>query len=85
MSCALIHPIPVEGILEELDSGRIQSETGTIQKGYSDLTELIADYIRKGDQNGLSDALIHPIPIEGMLEVLSWNQGRVQPTFFSQI
>ena len=44
----------------------LQSETGTIQKGYNDLTELIADYIRKGDQNGLSGSLIHPIPVEGM-------------------
>ena len=52
-------------MLEDLESGKIQSETGTIQKGYSDLTELIADYIRKGDQNGLSVALIHPIPCRG--------------------
>ena len=48
----------------------LQSETGTIQKGYNDLTELIADYIRKGDQNGLSGSLIHPIPVEGMQEEL---------------
>ena len=63
-------------MLEELESGRIQSDTGTILKGYNDLTELIADYIRKGDQNGLSCALIHPIPVEGMLEELE--SGRIQ-------
>ena len=31
---------------------------------------MVADYIRKGDQNGLSGALIHPIPVEGMSEDL---------------
>ena len=39
-----------------------QSESGTIQRGYSDLTELIADYIRKKENNGLACALIHPVP-----------------------
>ena len=47
-----------------------QSETGTIQRGYNDLTELIADYIKRGDQNGLAGALIHPIPVEGITEEL---------------
>lgn len=39
----------------------VQSETGTIQRGYQDLTELIAEYIKKHEQNGLATALVHPI------------------------
>ncbi|XP_060553619.1 phosphatidylinositol 3,4,5-trisphosphate 5-phosphatase 2-like isoform X2 [Ruditapes philippinarum] len=42
----------------------VQSETGTIQRGYQDLTELIAEYIKKQDQNGLASALVHPVPPE---------------------
>ncbi|KAL4219720.1 Phosphatidylinositol 3 [Mactra antiquata] len=48
----------------------VQSETGTIQRGYRDLTELVAEYIKKKEQNGLTCALIHPVPPERSTEDL---------------
>ncbi|XP_052218774.1 phosphatidylinositol 3,4,5-trisphosphate 5-phosphatase 2A-like isoform X2 [Dreissena polymorpha] len=46
----------------------VQSEGGTIQRGYNDLTELIADYIKKKENNGLICALVHPVPPDGSSE-----------------
>ncbi|WAR28340.1 SHIP2-like protein [Mya arenaria] len=43
----------------------VQSESGTIQRGYNDLTELIADYIKKKENNGLACGLVHPVAPEG--------------------
>jgi len=58
-----------------------QSETGTIQRGYSDLPSLIAEYIRKGEHNGLAAALVHPIPPEGSMEDQDVSGNCVEQSF----